>query len=202
MQRTGLCVAAEHRYVGRAAGVIASRPKRPIMEKRDSRDPKNWIPRDLFAAYLGPRSDDMLSYYDKALSKKNPLLPSFSPLALFLLPAWLGLRQQWGMLATFTSLIGVLPFIEHALHIAIPNSAFVGTGVAMGMMARGLLLINANAHYLKLTRQGLSGAILLEALRDRARLNVPFAIVGGVGSVTIIFGFAYLASTLSGRSFP
>jgi hypothetical protein len=172
------------------------------MEKRDTRDPKNWIPRDLFAAYLGPRSDDMLAYYDKALSKKNPLLISFSPLAFFLLPAWLGLRQQWAMWATFTGLIGVLPFIEHALGIAIPNSAFVGTGVAMGMMARGLLLVSANARYLKLMRQGLSGAILLEALRDRARLNIPFAIAGGVGSVMIIFFLAHLASTLSGRAFP
>jgi len=134
------------------------------MEKRDHRDPKNWIPRDLFAAYLGPRSDDMLAYYDKALSKKNPLLMSFSPLAFFLLPAWLGLRQQWAMWATLTGLVGVLPFIERALGIAIPNGAFVGTGVAMGMMARGFLLVSANAHYSKLVRQGLSGVDLLEAL--------------------------------------
>src|SRR4051812_22624202 len=141
------------------------RLKRLIMEKHDPRDPKNWIPRDLFAAYLGPHSDDMLAYYDKAVSKKNQLWMSFSPLAVFLLPAWLGLRQQWTMWATFTGLIGVLPFIEHALGIAIPSGAFVGTGVAMGMMARGLLLTSANGHYLKLTRQGLSGAALLEALR-------------------------------------
>ncbi|MEO8904090.1 MAG: hypothetical protein ABI488_17255 [Polyangiaceae bacterium] len=172
------------------------------MEKRAPRDPKNWIPRDLFAAYLGPRSDDMLAYYDKALSKKNPLLVSFSPLAFFLLPAWLGLRQQWAMWAAFTGFVGVLPFIEHALGIAIPNGAFVGTGLAMGMMARGLLLTSANALYSKLTRQGLSGSVLVEALRDRARLNISFAIVAGVGSVMIIFGLAYLASTLSGRPLP
>jgi hypothetical protein len=166
------------------------------MEKRDPRDPKNWIPRDLFAAYLGPHSDDLLAYYDKALSKKKPLLMSFSPLALLLLPAWLGLRRQWAMWATFTGLIGVLPFIEQALGIAIPNGAFVGTGVAMGMMARGLVLISANAHYLKLTRQGLSGPALLEAVRDRARRHIPSAIAGGGGSVLIIFGLAYLASLL------
>jgi hypothetical protein len=172
------------------------------MEKHAPRDPKNWIPRDLFAAYLGPSSDDMLVYYDKAVNKRNPLVMSFSPLAFFLLPAWLGLRQQWGMWATFTGLIGVLLLIERALGIAIPNGAFVGTGVAMGMMARGLLLINANAHYSKLTRQGLSGAVLVDALRDRARLNIPFAVAGGVGSVMIIFGLAHLASMLSGRPFP
>jgi hypothetical protein len=173
-----------------------------MTEKRDHRDPQNWIPRDLFAAYLGPHSNDMLAYYDKAVSKKNPLLMSFSPLAVFLLPAWLGLRQQWAMWGAFTGLIGVVSFIEHALGIAIPNGAFVGTGVAMGMMARGLLLTSANARYLKLTRQGCSGGALVEALRDRARLNIPFAIAGGVGSVMIIFGLAHLASTLSGRPFP
>jgi len=172
------------------------------MEKRDPNDPKNWIPRDLFAAYLGPHSDDMLAYYDKAVSKQKPLMMSFSPLALLVLPAWLGLRQQWAMLATFTGLIGVLPFIEHGLGISIPNSAFVGTGVAMGMMARGLLLISANANYLKLTRQGLSGVVLLEALRDRARINIPFAVAGGVGSIMVIFALAHLASILSGRAFP
>jgi hypothetical protein len=172
------------------------------MEKRDLRDPNNWIPRDLFAAYLGPRSDDMLAYYDKAVSKKNPILMSFSPLALFLLPAWLGLRQQWAMWATFTGLVGVLPFIEQALGIVIPNGAFVGIGVAMGMMARGLLLTSANAHYLRLTRQGLSASALLEALRGRARINIPFAVAGGLGSVTIIVGLAHLASTLGGATLP
>ena len=172
------------------------------MEKRDPRDPKNWIPRDLFAAYLGPHSDDMLIYYDKAVEKKNPLSMSFSPLAVFLLPAWLGLRQQWAVWATFTGLIGVMPLIEGAFGIAIPNGAFVGTGFAMGMMGRGLLLTSANARYQKLTRQGVSGAALLEALRDCARLNVPFAIAGGVGSVAVVFGLAYLASVLSGRPFP
>lgn len=166
------------------------------MEKHDPRDPKNWIPRDLFAAYLGPHSDDMLAYYDQALLKKNPLAWSSSPLAFFQLPAWLGLRQQWAMWATFTGLIGVLPFVEHALGVAIPNSAFVGTGIVMGMMARGLLLATANAHYRKLTRQGLSGPVLLEALRDRARINVALAIAGGLGSVLVIVGLAYLAAVL------
>jgi hypothetical protein len=172
------------------------------MEKRDPRDPKNWIPRDLFAAYLGPHSEDMLAYYDKALSKKNPLVMSFSPLAVFLLPAWLGLRQQWAMWATFTGFIGAASFIEQAFGIAIPSGAFAGTAVAMGMMARGLLLTSANARYAKLVRQGLSSAALLEALRDRARLNIPFAVAGGVGCVMVTFGLAHLAATLTGRPFP
>lgn len=172
------------------------------MEKLDPRDPKNWIPRELFAAYLGPRSDDLLVYYDKALSKKNPLLMSFNPLAMLLLPAWLGLRQQWAMWATFTGLIGALPLLEAVLGITIPNGAFVGAGVAMGMLARGLLLTNANAQYAKLMRQGLAPDAVREALRDRARLNVPFAVAGCVGSLLVILGLAHLASILSGYPFP
>jgi hypothetical protein len=172
------------------------------MEKLDTRDPKNWIPRELFATYLGPSSDDMLAYYDKALSKKNPLLMSFNLLAVLLLPAWLGLRQQWAMWATFTGMIGAIPFIEQGLGISIPNGAFVGTGVAMGMMARGLLLTTANAKYHKLLRQGLAEGAVREALRDRARINIPFAVAGGVGSVMVIFGLAHIASLLSGRPFP
>lgn len=171
-------------------------------EKLDHRDPKNWIPRELFAEYLGPQSDDMLAYYDKAVSKQNPLVMSFSPLALFLLPAWLGLRQQWAMWATFTGLIGILPFVEYGLGINIPNGAFVGTGLVLGLQARGFLLTSANARYAKLKKQGLSESALRDALRDRARMNIPFALAGCVGSVMVIFGLAHLAALLSGRPFP
>ena len=172
------------------------------MESRGHRDPKNWIPRDLFAAYVGPGSDDMLAYYDKALLKKNPLFMSFNLLAVLLLPAWLGLRQQWAMWATYTGLIGALPFIEHALGITIPNGAFAGSGVAMGLMARGLLLTSANARYQKLTRKGVTGDALVEALRGRAHLSIPLALVGGIGSVIAIVGLAFLASTLGGEPPP
>src|SRR5262245_53913242 len=128
------------------------------MEKSDPRDPQNWIPRELFEAYVGSHSHDLLVFYDKAVAKKNPLMSSFDLLAVLLLPAWLGLRQQWALWATFTGFIGVLPFVEHALGITIPNAVFVGTGVGMGTLARGLLLANANTLFLKLKRKGLSGA--------------------------------------------
>lgn len=162
----------------------------------DARDPQTWIPRELFAAYVGPGSEDLLSYYDKAASKKNPLVWSPNLLAVLALPAWLGLRRQWAMWGTLTGLIGVVPFIEHALGIVLPPSVFVGTGVAMGFMARGLLLTSANARFLKLQRQGVSESAMLEALRDRARASVASAIVGGVGSVAVIVGLGYLAEVL------
>lgn len=172
------------------------------MEKPDPRDPKNWIPRELFAAYLGEGSDDLLAYYDKAAAKKNPMLMSFSPLAVFVLPAWLGLRSQWAMWGIYTAFIGCLPFIKYALGINYPAGALAGVSVAMGFMARGLLLASATGQYLKLKRQGLTQGAIREALHNRARMNIPFAVVGGVGWLMVVFGLAHLASLASGQPFP
>ena len=40
------------------------------MEKRHLNRPENWIPRELFAAYVGPGSDDLLAYYRGTLLSK------------------------------------------------------------------------------------------------------------------------------------
>lgn len=168
----------------------------------DVRDPQNWIPRELFAAYVGPGSDDLLAYYDQAKEKKNPLHMSFNLLAVLALPAWLGLRRQWAMWGTFTGLIGILPFIEHAGGFQIPNGAFVGTGLAMGFMAKGLLLTSANGRYFKLKRKGLDSSAIRGELEGAARPNIPFAIAGGLGCVTVIFALNHLALVLSGQSLP
>ena len=167
------------------------------MASSDAQDPSNWIPREVFSAYVGPSSDDLLAYYDKAVSKRNPLLMSFNLLALLLLPAWLGLRRQWALWGTFTGLVGILPLIELALGVNIPTGAFVGVGVAMGGMARGLLLTSANAQYQKLKRKGLDAAAIRDAMQGRASLNFPFALAGGLGSITVIFAIAHLASVLA-----
>jgi hypothetical protein len=172
------------------------------MANLDARDPQNWIPRELFAAYLGPGSEDLLAYYDKARATKNPLTMSFNLFAVLALPAWLGFRRQWAMWGTFTGLIGILPFIEHALGFQLPSGVFVGLGVAMGFMARGLLLTSANGHYLKLKRQGLADGAIRDELQGRARKNIPFAVAGGLGSVTTIVALGHLAQVLSGRPFP
>jgi len=166
----------------------------------DVRDPKNWIPRELFAAYVGPGSDDLLRYYDQAKEKKNPLHLSFNLLAVLALPAWLGLRQQWAMWGTFTGLIGVLPFIEHAVGFHVPAGAYAGTAVAMGFMAKGLLLASANGRYIKMKRKGVDSAAIRGELEGAARRNIPFAVAGGFGSVTAIFALNHLALVLSGQS--
>jgi hypothetical protein len=153
----------------------------------------------VFAAYVGAGSDDLLAYYDKARDKKNPLLMSFNLLAVLVLPAWLGLHQQWALWGTFTGLIGILPFIEHALGIQLPMGAFVGVGVAMGFMARGLLLTTANGRYAKLKQQGMDDNAIRAALAGRASSNIPFALAGGLGCLTVVFGLAHLALILSGQ---
>lgn len=153
----------------------------------------------MFAAYVGPDSRSLLDYYDKAKANKNPLTMSFNLLAVLALPAWLGLRQQWAMWATFTGLIGVLPFIERALGVHFPAGGFVGMGVAMGFMARGFLLTSANGQYSKLKRQNLSDVAIREALQGKARANIPFAVAGGFGSVTVIIALGHLAQILAGE---
>lgn len=170
------------------------------MATPDLRDPQNWIPRELFAAYVGPSSDELLAYYDLAREKKNPLHMSFNLLAVLALPAWFGLRRQWAMWGTFTGLIGILPFVERAAGFQVPAGAFVGMGVAMGFMAKGLLLTSANGHYLKLKRRGLEPSAIRDALEGGARRNVPFAIAGGLGSLTLIFALNHLSLVLSGQS--
>jgi hypothetical protein len=134
-------------------------------------------------------------------AEMNPLL-ELNLLAVLVLPAWLGLRQQWAMWATFTGLIGVVPFFEHALGVELPSSVFVGVGVAMGAMARGFLLTSANGRYLKLKRRGLTDGAIREALEGKARSNIPFAVAGGFGSLTVIVGLAHLAQILTGQLGP
>jgi hypothetical protein len=39
-------------------------------------------------------------------------------------------------------------------------------------------------------------------MHNRARINIPFAVAGGVGCVMVVFGLAHLASIVAGRPFP
>jgi hypothetical protein len=163
------------------------------MSKLDLRDPQQFIPRELFAAYVGPSSDDLLAYYDKVQQRGNPVVMSFNLLAILILPAWLGLHRLWVLWFTYTGLIGLVAFVEQAFKITIPSGAFVGIGVALGLMARGLLLMNANGLYLKMKRQGRDANAVREALEGRARSSIPLAVVAALGSVGVIWALAQLA---------
>jgi hypothetical protein len=168
------------------------------MPKADLKNPDVFIPRDLFAAYVGPGSEALLRFYDKVIEKGNPSTLSFDLLAILALPAWFGLHRLWAMWGTYTLLIGILPFIEHVVGHSFPAGALVGTSIAMGLLARGLLVSSANALYLKLKRGGLAPDAVQKALEGRAQASVPLAFAGGVASVAVIVGLGFLADSVLG----
>ena len=162
----------------------------------DLKDPANWIPRDLFRDYCGSDCDALLAYYDHAAAKKNPVVMSFNWLAVLALPAWLGYRQQWTMWLTFVGLIAIVPFIEYPAGFQVPTGAFGGAAIAMGLMARGILLSTATGLYRKLKQQGLKDAAIHEALHDKAATSIPSAFLAVVGAVGLIVGAELLAQFL------
>ena len=172
------------------------------MPRVDLKNPENWIPREIFSKYIGPNSAGMLAYYDKARQKKNAMTASFNLLAILMLPAWLGLRQQWTLLATYTGIVGILPFIEYLTGIVIPNGAFVAINVMMGTMVNGLLLSNATAIYLKMRNQGLNDEVIGQRLCNKAKRQIPMAIVGLIGSAGIVVGLAVLADCVFAQPSP
>ena len=166
------------------------------MAKNLHDNPDNWIPRELFADYIGGDSEKLLAFYDKAKAKRSALTMSFDLLAILALPAWFGLRRQWTLWATYVGLFGLLPFVEAIARIEVPNGAFVGVGVAMGMMARGLLLMNATSAYAKLRAKQLGSPEIASALAGRARRSVPLAVAGGIGGVIVVLCMTLLADAL------
>jgi hypothetical protein len=162
----------------------------------DRKRPELWIPRDLFAEYCGEDSPELLVFYDKATRQKDMLTMSFDLLAVLALPAWLGYRRQWKIWATFTGLIAAVTVIEQLARFSIPSGAFVGTGVVLGLMARGFLLTDATGAWLKLKREGRDSAAIQQALRGRARKSVALAFAGGIGAVLILLAIGMLAELI------
>lgn len=160
--------------------------------KYTPKDPSTWIPKEAFAEYLGNGNERLLKYYDRAVAKKNPIVFDFNLFAILLLPAWLAYRRQWTTFITFVGLISVLPLIEGAIGFSIPAGAFIGTGVALGFMAHGLLLSDANARYAKAdeaTRSTLAG---------RARPSVVGAVLGVIAAIALSAFGVLLADAVFG----
>jgi hypothetical protein len=153
--------------------------------KPNLRDPDTWLPRDLFAAYCGPRSDGLLAYYDKAKAKRNMIVFSFDWLAFFLLPAWLGYRRQWVLWTTLVVTVAVLSVAASVARVKLPSGAFTGGLLAAGMMAQGSLLTTANGRYLKLKQQGLSDNAIRGDLANKASPHRGFALAGLAGAIAI-----------------
>jgi Protein of unknown function (DUF2628) len=151
----------------------------------NTRDPEQWVPRDLFAAYCGEESGAMLAYYDKAKAKRKPIVFSFDWLAFFVLPAWLGYRRQWTLWATLIGSTAVITAGAALLDVRVPGGAFGGALVAMALMARGLLLTSANGLYFKLKQRGLVTDAIRAELADKAAPSVGLAIAGLLGALVV-----------------
>ncbi|HKP59561.1 MAG TPA: DUF2628 domain-containing protein [Polyangiales bacterium] len=155
------------------------------MAQPDLRDPEQWIPRELFAAYCGANSEKLLQYYDKAKAKRKPMLFAFDWLAFFVLPAWLGYRRQWTLWGTLVGMIALITIIAAVAKVELPAGAFGGGLIALGMMAQGLLLAQANGLYFKLKKQSLGDDAMRVALADKASPSVGMVVAGLAGALII-----------------
>jgi len=152
-----------------------------VREPRLHLRPEQWIPPELFAAYCGDDSEPLLRYYHKARAKKKLLVMDLDWLALLLLPAWLGLHRRWAMCATLTACFCGSLLFESLFQVRIPSGAFGGTAIAFGLMARGLLLTDANGLFLKLKKQGASREDVAAARFLRCRIDRWREIKGAFG---------------------
>jgi len=155
------------------------------MEHVDIRDPAHWLPRDLFASYCGSSTDKLLAYYDKAKARKKIVIMAFDPLAFFVLPAWLGYRRQWTLWATLVGTIAVISAGAAIARVELPTGVFGGSLIALGLMAHGLLLTNANGQYAKLKRQGASDEAIRAALSDRAKPSAALAFAALAAAIAL-----------------
>lgn len=156
----------------------------PVSEL-DPRKPEHWLPRELFAAYCGARSDQLLAYYDKARAKGKPIVLSFDWLAVLVLPAWLGYRRQWASWASLVGTILVVSVGAQLAHLELPAGAFGGGLLALGASAHGLLLTTANGKYVKLKRQGLSDEAIGAALANKACPSAALGVAALLAAIAI-----------------
>ena len=143
------------------------------------------MPRDVFAEYCGANSDKLLAYYDKAKAKRKPVVFSFDWLAILLLPAWLGYRRQWTLWVTLVATIAVITVVTSLADVDAPAGAFGGALLTLGMMAQGLLLMNANGLYSKLKKQGLNEDTIRITVADKARASIRLAVAALVGALLV-----------------
>lgn len=166
--------------------------------KTDMKDVSTWIPKELFEAYCGTQTATLLPFYDKAVENKNQMTWSLNWFALLLMPAWLGYRQQWNLLATLTIMVSSVFFIEAFFNLNLGSGILMGVLFGIALMANGLLLMNAHGEFIKLVEQGLNAADIKAALQDKASPSIPMAIAGVLGYSFIVVSAAELANTMFG----
>ena len=166
--------------------------------KTDMKDVSTWIPKALFEAYCGPQTDNLSVFYDKAVEKQNQMTWSLNWFALLLMPAWLGYRKQWNLLATLTIMVSSVFFIEAFFNLNLGSGILLGALFGLALMANGLLLMNAHGEFIKLIEQGLGAAEIKAALQDLASPSIPMAIAGFLGYTFVIINAAALADKMFG----
>jgi hypothetical protein len=163
-----------------------------------SNEPKVWIPRELYAAFCGEEDGPCLRQYDKARMKRNPMVMSFNWLAILCLPAWLAYRQRWQLLLAVTIVVCLASIASDAFGVMVPAGAYGGVGIALGLMAHGFLLTDANHRYGQLVAQNQDQESMQAALANAARGRPLFALLGVAGSVAVSFGLSLASELFSG----
>jgi Protein of unknown function (DUF2628) len=161
-------------------------------------EPKVWIPRELYADFCGEKDGPCLRHYDKARIKANPLSMSFNWLAILCLPAWLAYRQRWQLLITLTVVSCLANIASDAFGFSLPIGAYGGVGVALGLMAHGFLLTDANHRYGQLLQQSQDEASIQAALANAAAGRPLFAVLGVAGSVAVSVALSLVSEILFG----
>lgn len=160
------------------------------------KDSASWIPKEIFLVYCGDEDSKKLSnFYDQAVSKKNMMAFSFNWFAVLFFPAWLGFRKQWALLAVFTGMFALLPFLEVIFRFSFPNGAFVGFDIILGMQANGFLLNSAHRNYLKFKKENLETGTIIGKMRDQAKGSIVLALLSLATCIGIVFVFSYIADS-------
>lgn len=161
-------------------------PRRPVV----------WIPRDLYAAFCGETDGPCMRHYDKAQKRGNPMTMSFSWLAILCLPGWLAYRQRWQLLLVFCVVFVLASVITGVLDLEVPGAAYTGMGIALGLMAHGLLLTDANHRYQKLLKKNQSEQAIAAALANQAAPRPLLAVFMIILLLGLALAFALLLFAL------
>lgn len=111
---------------------------------------------------------------------------SFNWLAILCLPGWLAYRQRWKLLLVFCVVLGGGSVVAALLGVDVPGAAYTGVGIALGLMAHGFLLTDANHRYQKLLKQNHSEQAIAAALTDQAAPRPLLAVF----TIILVFGIA------------
>jgi hypothetical protein len=122
--------------------------------------------------------------------KRNPMAMSFNWFAILCLPAWLAYRQRWQLLITVMIVVCLANIASEAFGFMVPTGAYGGVGIALGLMAHGFLLTDANHRYAQMVAQNQDPASIQKALANSASGRPLFALLGLAGSVAVSFALS------------